>query len=406
MNILDEFDVSKFYLGTLCSRGHDWNGTGRSLRRIHIANNCVECVRERGFSKKKHKQCDECGRPFKLDEQPSVRSVDGQKKAICVECVRQCKSKPCCRCNIVKPLDQFHVSTRHRDGRKSVCVECLEKERRAKGINPSVKIDYDLLPRLAKELGVDIDSELYYLSKPCANNHTWNNTGYNLKYRSNNHCVECEKLKERHLTTEQKQQHRESARYQKWLKSPRISPTVVELVEKSERWARVHRKELFMSPDEREAYNQKNREAYKKRYLENPEREKLRIKKWKHANPDRIDLHNQRRIERVRLQSDNSVTYSVVDKILEEASHCIYCSVRLTPESATIDHIIPISLGGLHSAYNLIACCKTCNAKKSNKPFFVWMNELDEVHKLKAEKLYRQRYKSSPEQGTLPLVFV
>jgi hypothetical protein len=35
------------FLGKLCSKGHDWNGTGQSLRSLKNHQRCVECERER-----------------------------------------------------------------------------------------------------------------------------------------------------------------------------------------------------------------------------------------------------------------------------------------------------------------------------------------------------------------------
>ena len=40
-----EFDPEKFYLGKLCLRGHDWDGTGQSLRR-KSTRACVDCGKE------------------------------------------------------------------------------------------------------------------------------------------------------------------------------------------------------------------------------------------------------------------------------------------------------------------------------------------------------------------------
>jgi hypothetical protein len=39
---MEDFDSTKYYLGTLCKRGHDWNGTGMSLR---YGSTCVKCMR-------------------------------------------------------------------------------------------------------------------------------------------------------------------------------------------------------------------------------------------------------------------------------------------------------------------------------------------------------------------------
>ena len=42
---------------------------------------------------------------------------------------------------------------------------------------------------------------------------------------------------------------------------------------------------------------------------------------------------------------------------------CVYCGAKATE----IDHIIPRSSGGTNSVYNLVASCRACNEKKSNK---------------------------------------
>lgn len=41
---------------------------------------------------------------------------------------------------------------------------------------------------------------------------------------------------------------------------------------------------------------------------------------------------------------------------------CIYCGVRSS--DMTVDHFIPVSLGGPEIIQNLVACCSTCNTKK------------------------------------------
>lgn len=45
MNSLDGFDPEKFYLGRLCKRSHDWQGTGQSLRYLlaNRRNRCFQC---------------------------------------------------------------------------------------------------------------------------------------------------------------------------------------------------------------------------------------------------------------------------------------------------------------------------------------------------------------------------
>lgn len=46
---------------------------------------------------------------------------------------------------------------------------------------------------------------------------------------------------------------------------------------------------------------------------------------------------------------------------------CQYCSKKLGPNSMTIDHIHPQSLGGKSSYTNCVIACEPCNSKKGNK---------------------------------------
>jgi 5-methylcytosine-specific restriction endonuclease McrA len=48
---------------------------------------------------------------------------------------------------------------------------------------------------------------------------------------------------------------------------------------------------------------------------------------------------------------------------------CIYCEKKLSPETATTDHIIPISEGGNNTQVNLMVCCFDCNNERGNMKF-------------------------------------
>lgn len=45
---------------------------------------------------------------------------------------------------------------------------------------------------------------------------------------------------------------------------------------------------------------------------------------------------------------------------------CYICNERLTPKSATIDHIVSRAKGGAEAAHNLACCCRECNADKGS----------------------------------------
>lgn len=52
---------------------------------------------------------------------------------------------------------------------------------------------------------------------------------------------------------------------------------------------------------------------------------------------------------------------------------CGYCG----GDATTVDHIIPRSQGGTHSPDNLTAACKSCNARKKDKPATVFSKVID-----------------------------
>lgn len=47
-------------------------------------------------------------------------------------------------------------------------------------------------------------------------------------------------------------------------------------------------------------------------------------------------------------------------------NRCAYCGEKLTLETRTIDHIVPLSEGGSNYITNFFPACKNCNALKSS----------------------------------------
>lgn len=52
---------------------------------------------------------------------------------------------------------------------------------------------------------------------------------------------------------------------------------------------------------------------------------------------------------------------------------CAYCGGPYE----TMDHVTPISRGGLHIVDNLVPACRKCNFTKRNKSYIEWMQELE-----------------------------
>jgi len=68
-----------------------------------------------------------------------------------------------------------------------------------------------------------------------------------------------------------------------------------------------------------------------------------------------------------------------------ENGKCFYCErtvIRNTsgcshnfPETATLDHLIPRSKGGVFSVKNLVLACYGCNSERGNKKDFHFLKE-------------------------------
>src|SRR5581483_6786154 len=47
---------------------------------------------------------------------------------------------------------------------------------------------------------------------------------------------------------------------------------------------------------------------------------------------------------------------------------CQYCGLRLGEEQRSIDHLVPVSRGGLDEITNYITACRSCNSRKKDIP--------------------------------------
>ena len=62
---------------------------------------------------------------------------------------------------------------------------------------------------------------------------------------------------------------------------------------------------------------------------------------------------------------------------LNTYSRCPYCEQKLTFERSHVDHIHPVSKGGLSEDDNLVLVCAPCNTAKSNKTLRAFCRDVD-----------------------------
>ena len=93
-----DFDESKHRPGRLCKRGHDWMGTGQSLRRIN-GGSCIECARQRYSTPEAHAYRQEWRKQNLEDQRRKAKErmaklrQDPEYAEICRERTRSCNAK-------------------------------------------------------------------------------------------------------------------------------------------------------------------------------------------------------------------------------------------------------------------------------------------------------------------------
>lgn len=76
------------------------------------------------------------------------------------------------------------------------------------------------------------------------------------------------------------------------------------------------------------------------------------------------------------MRRDGTLTPDVVRRLFVSTSVCPYCDCLMTPNTKTLDHMTPVSLGGVHGISNVTVCCYSCNSRKRNMAFDRWLTKL------------------------------
>lgn len=117
------------------------------------------------------------------------------------------------------------------------------------------------------------------------------------------------------------------------------------------------------------------RERRRKRYRENPERDLAASRAWKvRHRDDQVEYTRQYRRAKPEVKRLSEAKrrkagakHVTADWILElkrwQRNKCAECRRRLAKYH--IDHIMPLSLGGIHEKANLQLLCPSCNRAKS-----------------------------------------
>ncbi len=70
--------------------------------------------------------------------------------------------------------------------------------------------------------------------------------------------------------------------------------------------------------------------------------------------------------------------------LLLQKNRCAYCRKKLSVRRGTLDHLTPKSRGGRSTKENLVVACRTCNIAKGNLLLSEWVENIQNVIRLKA----------------------
>jgi 5-methylcytosine-specific restriction endonuclease McrA len=95
-------------------------------------------------------------------------------------------------------------------------------------------------------------------------------------------------------------------------------------------------------------------------------RQYARSAAWYAAHPEVTQTKNALRTARIKGATIRTLTRAEWEEI-KAAYHyrCIYCETK--PAKLTMDHITPLSKGGIHTKSNVVPACKSCNSKKRDR---------------------------------------
>jgi 5-methylcytosine-specific restriction endonuclease McrA len=99
---------------------------------------------------------------------------------------------------------------------------------------------------------------------------------------------------------------------------------------------------------------------------EHREESRARTRAWQLANPEKVRQHSRDRHRRVKEAPINDLTDEQWMAILYAFRfRCAYCGIGGVKMGQ--DHVVPLALGGAHTASNVVPACPPCNQRK-------WLN--------------------------------
>ncbi len=108
---------------------------------------------------------------------------------------------------------------------------------------------------------------------------------------------------------------------------------------------------------------------------------KAYMQKWLNDNPDkkRLAYAKRRALKRGNAVGNSRLISSWIRSWQSvKQVRCYWCDDAFAPRHCHVDHITPLSKGGVHDIGNLCVSCGDCNRRKHDKPLSIWNQQITE----------------------------
>jgi len=322
--------MSDIPAGRICKGCGQWNPAGR------ICKGCGQWKSFSEFHKDKYGQygyysrCKDCKRQSDYQRQPKLPSTL-DRRALQAQGLKRCR-----RCKEAKKPEEFHKQTRGLFGRTSICKECGAIEHNEwKENNPDYYRQYYIDNREAYTARTKARPKEYQRQYYAKNRDEIN--AYQRQWRIDN--------PEKSVEHSRKWREKNPEYFKKLNKKRRRDP---EFIKKQQKRGRQ-----YYQANKAKRQTEEYRERRRKR------RRKYRVRETEYARRRRAQIYGAAR----NFSHDDWL------QILEDQKHkCKYCGKPFSDDlPPTVDHVWPLAKGGNHTAINIVAACKPCNARKHKK---------------------------------------
>jgi len=128
-------------------------------------------------------------------------------------------------------------------------------------------------------------------------------------------------------------------------------------------------------------YQQLNKESCYARQrqwrIDNHDKKIASVKAWQAKNPEKAKASRKASFHNRRAKCKGGVTGPELRAWVSVApKQCHWCNKRLTEKTLTVDHYVPLALGGKHEVTNFVPACRSCNCKKNAKDPLAFAREI------------------------------